>query len=278
MFLVWLNPAVSMTPTGQDSDIYSIGTQTNASGDLEPVDQVEVYASAMQANTNNQTTVPVYALEPQWDPSTQQYYLPGLASICANLNTSEYNSFTCTQGDQCGCQPSDFTEILAEDAILGYGPTDNPLGADTSGATTCGQLPSTSSSSKCRYLPVPTSTGSSTQLTELLAGPSCQTCNTPVNSVTLSDSTMATQTYNESFSYGVEYSWKANLTVAGWGGGVSFKWTDNESSGQLNGHANTMNGTFSSNTVDCYEDIPIFYDTLYHTYVFWQPSGNSSCP
>lgn len=59
--------------------------------------------------------------------------------------------------------------------------------------------------------------------------------------------------------------------------GDVFSWTDSQSSGQINGYDNSMNATFSSDELDCYETIPIEYDTEYHTFVFWQPPGNSSC-
>lgn len=90
---------------------------------------------------------------------------------------------------------------------------------------------------------------------------------------------MASQSYSESSSWSVGYSWKVGITAGpSWASGNYFKWTDSESSGSINGHANTMNATFESSTVDCVNDISVFYDTVYHTFVFEQQPGDSSCP
>lgn len=276
LFLIWLNPAVSMLPDDSNGGIsYSLGTQNDPNGDPGPVDIVEVYANEMEANASGDSTVPLQWLTPQYDSATQQYDLPGLSEVCANpLPPSE-----CTQANQCGCRPADFANILARDPLLSYGSTESPLNADGSGATACGELPTPATDLDCRYLPVPAQSGSDIQLTESLVGPSCTGCNAPGNSFSLTDSNMATQTYSTSFSWGVSYSWKAGVgNIASWSAGNSFEWTNSESSGAINGHANSMSDTLKSSTVDCVQQIPIFYDTVYHTFVFQQPSGDSSCP
>jgi len=76
----------------------------------------------------------------------------------------------------------------------------------------------------------------------------------------------------------VSYSWKVDAGVASWAAGNSFKWTDSESSGPINGYANSMSDTLESSTVDCVEQIPIFYDTVYHTFVFSSPQGIAVVP
>jgi hypothetical protein len=124
-----------------------------------------------------------------------------------------------------------------------------------------------------------TTAGGGVQETELLAGPECSGCNPPVNSFTQTDSTSTTNTLSESLSSTVASSWSVTLPGnSGLQRANQFTWTDTESTGQSNGSSHSMAVTFSSNTVGCYEDIPIFMDTVFHTFVFQTPSGNSSCP
>ncbi len=276
MFLVWLNPAVSLTPTGQGSVVYSMGTQDGTNGQPEPVDQVIAYAQDMQGSNNVPNVLPA-ELEPQYDSATGNKDLPGLAAICANLNVAEYQSFTCTQTDQCGCHSSDFAGIVAQDPLINYSQTESPLNVDTSGSGTCGELPAPPSSASCRYLPVPAAQGSSLQQTESLDGPTCPTCNYPINTGSLADQYMATQTYQESVQYGVNYSWKVDYGIGSFANGNSWEWTNSESSGLINGYTNMMNYAIETTTLDCYETVNVFYDTVYHTFVFQDVSDNGQC-
>jgi hypothetical protein len=281
LFILWLNPAVQVTQEGLKGVVYSVGTQTQTTGDPSPgkseiQDQLEVFAQAMMANASGATTVPVAILEPQ---TVDGQTLPGLANICANLKTSEYLAKTCTLADQCGCAPSDFAQILAQDPLLNYSSTESPLNADSSGTTVCADPTTTS---KCRYVPVPVAAGSTTQVTELLEGPNTVGGNVPVNTFSQTDSTQTTQTLTETDSYTVTFSEKSSFMFLGTG--VSFEnadqwtWTNSESTGKINGSANEMTVTLSSSTVGCEQEIPIFEDTVYHTFVFQQPAGNTSCP
>jgi hypothetical protein len=278
LFIIWINPAVTVLQTGTTTANYSLGTQLQTTGDPDPgspeiQDQIEVFAQAMQANAQGVTTVPLEALVPQVvDGQT----LPGLASICANPT---YYPNSCTQANQCGCVPSDFATILAEDPLLKYSSTESPLNADTSGAAAC---TNPKASASCRYVPIMVANGSDTQVTELLSGPDDPGGNIPVNTFVQTDSTQTAQTYSQSYAYTVNYSWEQMWKPLGTGlsirSATQFTWTDNETTGAINGTANSMTVTLSSSTVDCYEDIPIFEDTVYHTFVFQQPAGNTSCP
>lgn len=280
MFLVWMNPAVAMAQSGSSSVIYSMGTQNAPNGKPGPVDTVTVYANQMQGSNGN-SNLQFFQLNPQYDAATGHLDLPGLASICANLNTSEYNSKNCTQSDQCGCKSSDFSTILGQDPLLAYGPTDNPLNADTSGSGTCGQLPSPPQSARCRYLPLADQYGY--QQTATLQGPPCPTCNIPPNGGFFSDQYLTAQEYSEGSEYDVSESWALNspLSNAGllssWGDGTYWKWSNTESSGKINGYANTMNYTIETDTVNCYETVGVFYDTIYHTYVFQDLQDDGLC-
>jgi hypothetical protein len=270
LIVVWLNPAVQLATTATNTSIFGLGTQLQSSGTAEAIDTVEVTAETMMANASGATTVPVAILEPQsYDGQT----LPGLGSICANHS---YYPNSCTLANQCGCVPSDFTNILAADPLVNYSESENPLSLDTSGVTAC---TNPSSSAKCRYVPIMTTNNGSTQVSELLAGPECSGCNIPSNMFSQTDSTQTTQTLSEAFTETVSYGW--SVTLPGNSGLKStnqFSWTQSESTGAINGTSHTMSVTLSSATVGCYEDIPIFMDTVFHTFVFYMPSGNTSCP
>jgi hypothetical protein len=155
--------------------------------------------------------------------------------------------------------------------LLTYSSTANPLNADTSGVAAC---TAPTSADSCRYIPANASA--------LLAGPESPGGDIPTNSFTQTDQNTLTQTYSESFSNTQGFSWKVNLLVAG--NGPSFAnanemtWTNSESSGAINGTTNSQNVNLSSGTVDCYQEITIYEDTVFHTFVFQQPAGNNSCP
>jgi hypothetical protein len=277
LFIIWLNPAVSLLQTGDTTVEYSIGTQLLSTGEPEIQDQVEVYAQAMlpSASNNNLTTVPVEILVPQLiDGQT----LPGLANICAHPT---YYPNSCTLANQCGCIPSDFTAILNQDPLLNYTSTESPLNADTSGPTLC---TNPSSSASCRYVPIMTTNDGGVQVNQKLAGPQDPGGNNPVNGpFAQCDTTQTTQTYSESNSQTVGFAWDQSWKI-GFFGGLSLKdqqqwtWTNSESTGKINSNVHCVTVTLSSSTVGCTQEIPIFEDTVYHTFVFQQPAGNTSCP
>lgn len=270
LIIVWLNPSIELATTGTSTSIFGVGTQLQSSGAGEAVDTVEVTAETMMANGSGVTTVPVAILEPQvYDGQS----LPGLGSICANHS---YYPNSCTLANQCGCVPSDFANILAADPLVKYNQSEDPLSLDTSGSTACTNPVSTA---KCRYVPIMTTNGGSVQESELLAGPECSGCNIPSNTFSQTDSTQTDETLNEGLTETVSYGWNVKLPGdSGLGSTTSFSWTQSESTGASDGSSHQMTVTLSSNTVGCYEEIPIFMDTVYHTFVFYMPAGNNSCP
>ena len=279
LFIIWLNPAVLITQTGDRSGTFSMGTKLQGPGDPSPgqpqaQDQVEVFAQSMMANAQGVTTVPVEILKPQiFNGQT----LPGLANVCANLITGYPGS--CTQANQCGCVPSDFTPILNLDPLLNFTSTQSPLNADISGAAACANP---TSSSNCRYVPVTVAPGSSVQVNELLAGPQQVGGNIPVNTFTQTDSNQTTLTETDTVAdtvgMTIEHVFKPLVGNFGLRNQTQWTWTHSQSTGVINGRAHTMSVTLSSSTVDCSEQIPIFEDTVYHTFVFQQPAANPSCP
>jgi hypothetical protein len=165
--------------------------------------------------------------------------------------------------------------ILALDPLLNYSGTDNPMNADVSGATACA-VPTTADD--CRYVPVPSSKGSTLQEIQTLAGPSTQGGNYSCDNFAQSDNTTTTQTLGGSTGYSVGVSFKESTLFFSLTESNTMTWVDSESTGTSSGSGNTQSINLCSATVGCGEDIAIYEDTVYHTFVFQQPTGNNSCP
>jgi hypothetical protein len=276
LFIVWLNPAVSMTQIGPGFFNYSTGTQPQVAGDPNPgqpqeLDQVEVFAQVMLPNAQGVTTVPASILNQTTNLSGQ--VLAGLGHICAK---APFYPLSCTLANQCGCVPSDFAGILATDPLINYTPTESPLNANVSTVSEC---TNPTSNSNCRYVPI---LSSGIIVTEQLLGPETAGGNTPINTFMQSDSTQTAITLMEGQGYSVGFSWDEQLGIPGFASSdlrsqTTFTWTNSQSIGNTNGTAHAMTISLSSSTVGCNEDIGIFEDVVYHTYVFQQPSG-TSCP
>jgi hypothetical protein len=58
---------------------------------------------------------------------------------------------------------------------------------------------------------------------------------------------------------------------------ATWTWTENQSVGNTYGTANSMALTLKSTTATCDENVSIFEDTEYHTFVFQIPTGNLGC-
>jgi hypothetical protein len=254
------------------------------------------------------TTIPVAILVPQAisQDSGTNAYLPGLGAICAKntLYTQHLaanlagnpNPMICTQANQCGCTPADFAGVLRTDPLLNYNSstytanpydgTVSPLQVDSlptssgagSGPTTCG-LNTVPATANCRYVVVPypgtntseTSSESAAPLTANLEG------GIDSSAVTYSDSTTTAETLGGSTSNSL------SDTV---GGGILFDslrvqdtwtWTDTESVGNSYGTANSMSVTLKSSTTACDETASFYEDTIFHTFAFQVPAGNTAC-
>jgi hypothetical protein len=305
LFLVWLNPELTVFGNESDPAGYNVGVQPLANGTTPSPDIVEVYASAMEANPANvalgtlagASTVPQSLLNQISTPSGQ--YVPGLASICKNLIRSEYAAGTCTLVDQCGCTPADFLPILQTDPLLFYnGPTNpiapypataSPLAANTSSETVCGTLPVTVGSN-CRYVPVPAGLEepeSSQQEGVTLEGPQTPGGNNPTNTFQQGENTQTTYTLGGQNQTTVGQSFNVTYGITGkggvngslnWGLGKTMTWTDSQSVGTATGSGVSLSVTLSSSTLDCAQsnNVGVFEDTIYHTFVFQQPPADPS--
>lgn len=282
LFLIWLNPLVSVLGTPGVSPTptsYSVSVMPTANGETPLPDIAEITAVVMEPNAAGVTTVPATWLNQQYNEATGQY-TPGLAAICKNLKTAEYNAGTCTLADQCGCAASDFAPILQQDLLLYSNGTSNaispyagyasPLTADISGETTCGTIP-TPAGSNCRYVPVPSAVGSTIQEVATLAGPECVGCNNTPNTFQQGDNQSTTRTQGSQTTESVSYSAKAGNNEFSMTATDTWTWTQSQSVGLISGNGYTASVTFNSGTVECGQDIPIYEDTVYHTFVFQQP-------
>ncbi len=319
LFLIWLNPM--LTAFGDESALgpvgYSVGVQPLANGTTPPPDIVEVYATAMEANSAGKTTVPESILNQSETTGLSPQYVPGLASICKNFIKTEYAARTCTLADQCGCTPGDFLPILQTDALLFYNGSANPvspypgtaspLAANTSSEEVCGNLPVTAGSN-CRYVPVPAEVGSTQQVGVTLEGPNTLGGNNPTNTFQQGENTQTTHTLGGQNQTTISDSVSVSLGVATgpctggtgfngcssipnqpnpkslgtgtgqWGIDGTMTWTDSQSVGTASGSGVNLSVTLSSSTVGCAQEnnIGVFEDTVYHTFVFQQPPNDPS--
>ncbi len=286
--LVWLNPQVSVETINDVPASYSVASQPSSSGQIQPPDIIYIAAGTLLANASGHTTVDPRLLDPQVFPSEidgTEVTLSGLAAVCKQVNLQEYQNSACTLGDQCGCQASDFTGIVAQDPLLNYAGTGNPypgtvspLEADASGAINC---ESPTPTDDCRYVPVPQTSGSSQIEYQALQGPQCSTCNNYPNTYTQTDATTMTQTLGgmNSDSVGTSVTLKGgigaevSLTISN-----TLTWQTNESTGTSSGTGNSQTVTLNSATQGCSENVNVYEDTVYHTFVFQEPTNNNSCP
>lgn len=253
-FEIWLNPEVILQSVGTKPVSWNVYSQLTTI-DGEPVhhaDILPVPAMSMMLQPPGVKTalnptgaakvsgVLYTALMPRAIGQENQVnvYQPGLGAICANQTLYQEQvaadqanpnnpAQICTQENQCGCQPSDFASIMAEDPMLNYNSktytdypesgTVPPLEADAlpttsgprSGETVCGydqpagyRIPS---GSNCRYVIVPQE-GTNVPIIQPLDGEQ------PL-SYTQSDSTLSTFTTQSGNSYNVGVSREAGLLL-----------------------------------------------------------------
>jgi hypothetical protein len=293
-FIIWLNPQVTVQWSGA-AHSYSTASQPTSGVSALVADMTPpIPAAAMEATppgTTGLTTVPVAYLIPQAiasDVDGVNSYMPGLGAICKNstlykeqlASASPSTPTACTQANQCGCLPSDFVTILQTDPLLNYNGTtltatpyagtESPLELDASGASMCAENP-VLASADCRYEIVPIDKGSTTPTFETLSGSAGIT-------FTQSDATITTETIGGSKSTNVGLSFSGGPIFASLKTALTWTWTDSESTGNSTSEGNSMSVTFKTSDTDCEENVNIYEDTVYHTYAFQVPTGNTSCP
>lgn len=301
---------------GQIPVSYTVYPQATAGLSTPEADIIPVVASSMEPSPAGSpvtilnpsgaagvTTVPLGDLDPQPIGSNPVAYLPGLASICAANSASNPNSLyqqqlaadvalastnlatpeICTQANQCGCTPKDFATILGLDPMLGYNSamqtatpylgTTDPMQLDGSGASVCGEgqpagyvIPA---GSDCRFVMVPYS-GTNTPQDLTLNGAES-------SNYLLSDATSTTLTTGSSSAYDIGFNFHYGILGANGGIQDTWTWTDTQSTGTASGGTNQMTTTLKTSNADCVENnIELYEDTVYHTFLFREPGGGGS--
>ncbi len=288
-FEIWLNPQVTVVSNNSIPISYSVDAQPTPGYSSTVADVLGVPAISMEPVPGS-----ISASHPSGISSVDQsflnqrpiatpngnVYLPGLASICKNLILAEYQAGSCTTADQCGCTPADFAPILVQDALLNYDPNTNtanpyagtidPTSLDVAGQATCTQSSSIPANADCRYVIVPAQKGNTAPQFEPLSGSQALT-------YTQSDATTATFTEGSSVSNSVGVSFDVGFLWASLKTQDTWTWTDTESTSTSSGQGNSMSLTLKTSTPGCLENVNLFEDTLYHTFVFQIPTGNLGC-
>lgn len=163
--------------------------------------------------------------------------LPGLSTLCAQP----------TQ-----CTANDFANIVQLDSLLTVVSTETPSAVD-----------------KVRFVYIGNAQ---------LQGPECSFCDQVVTAYWYTDSGLSSNN-TETFSYTValrastQTSGSFTLPLAE---SDSFTWSNLTSLGSATG-LHQSQAILESSVLDCYENLAIFEDTLFHTFLFQQPTGNTGC-
>jgi len=318
IFLVFLNPEVQIHSVGGNPINYGVLIPPPINGQDSIVDILPVSANVMEANSAGVTTVPLSVLVPQnLEPSNPSELWPGLGAICANNAIYKQQIIDdeqavlngtippedCTLTNQCGCTPNDFLPILQMDPLLFYNgmnkpPTAypgyvSPLTANTNNGTAsdadCDVLPLGSNLSNnlemsCRYVPVANGISPTTDYTQKtvgLSGPEYPGDSNAPNTFQQGDMTQSTITMGGQTQESVAFGFTEKAPGFSFTNNNSFTWTQSQSVRIANSTTDTMNVSLNSQTVGCEQSISIWEDTVFHTFVFTQPSpseeSNSFC-
>jgi len=242
-FLIWLNPVLVVTPTSSNTANYTLRTPIDSNGQAEPMDIININAVDLE----NPASIPLDVLNPQTRDNVGG--LPGLANVCANPVPQ------CTSAP-CGCTTSDFTSILATDPMVSVSLQNTlPDQVDPN-----------------RYVFVNS---------QVLQGPECSGCDPLRNSFTESDSQSTSATETQTYSYSIGSTHSAGFSFLG--AGLTIKqdktltWSHAMSTGTSNGTSHTASITLGTTDVGCYENVNIYEDTVYHTFVLAPPVASAGC-
>ncbi len=296
MFVVWLNPEITTTtysdystPVSYKTGMVPVGNITTPDADIIVVPAANLMPlpnSMTPSNPFGTSTVPNSKILPSVHIGADgtQYSEPGLGVLCKNLNLSEYNSH-CSLTDQCGCTPADFAQIVVQDPLLRYNAStltpnpvlesDSPLVVDGSGVDTCGGTVTNNKvtvpqGSDCRFVIVPQASGSNAPLNIPLDGQSTNTA-----SQTYTGSNILTS--GSSFSYNVGLATQVGGIGAAMKNQQTWTWQDFQNTAVSQGASNSVQILLKTSTYDCFANIAVYEDTIYHTFAFQFPTGATGC-
>jgi hypothetical protein len=242
-FLLWLNPAVVVTPTSPTTANYTLRTPIGSDGQPEPMDIVNINAVDLQ----NPGLIPLDVLNPQTRNNVTG--LPGLANVCVNPVPQ------CTSAP-CGCTTNDFTDILATDPLISV--------------SLQNMLPDQVDSNRFAFV-----------TSQVLEGPECSGCDPLRNSFTVNDSQSSSTTKGTTYSKSVGLTVQSGLSLLGSGMTLrntgTLTWTHTMSTGTSNGTSHAANVTLGTTDVGCFETVNIYEDTVYHTFALAPPVASSGC-
>jgi hypothetical protein len=304
MFLIWTNPEVIVTGYSGTPSSFTLTNAPIPNFSNSEAVVIRVPAQYMEANASGASTVPVQTLEPiEGGPSGEEYFMPGLASICANqtlyqeqlqydiANPTKANGQNggtqyCTLANQCGCTPADFSQILQMDLLLNYNPkthqpysttptgyagNTDPRTLDKSGKTTCSEevIPQ---NSDCRYVAVCENGACSSPYAPIMQGGS------PVD-YTQTDANTAQFTTSASYGEDTSITNSAGFFFFNFQIKNTWFWTDTESTTYTSTNFNQMQLNLATSLLTCTEPVSIYEDTLFHTFAFSVPDDwQTVCP
>lgn len=319
-FAIWLNPLVMVQSRGDERACYSVGAQSpnakDVQGTIADIMVVPAYvmeaaqpgiATPNPAGEAGVSTVPVTLLTPQvlTGEGGTRTFMPGLGAICSNnelyrqqlaadMVDLEDPPEICTQDNQCGCTPADFSGILETDPLLNYNSavysarpypeTMTPLQVDSqstssgpgSGPEVCG-MDTVPSSANCRYVVVPRSLANTEETPQPAVPTQVKLTYQQESPIVVNDSTVAAKKLagtTDEVVPGVtgDGPLLSDLSTPG-----NWTWTDLETVGNPSHAVNTMTLTLVTSTRDCHQEVNVYEDTVYHTFAFQVPDENASC-
>lgn len=281
---IWTNPQVTIgnftnnlvggTVTGQTLGNAQYDPTTGrpvANAPDNAMSMVTVSISELQ----NPATIPAGALVSQ---TLNGAVVPGLLKFCANRIPESQCTVQRAAQDGCGCQPSDFIPIIQTDpffdpAVLVH--TSNPGVADVNA-----QDPD-----NARFVPVVDTSGNPLLLT--LAGPGSGSTSTQTE--TIVDTSNASQTFANTVTkqVGITFSFSANTPSDQQTPGAfkfnasnnTISWSETKSVGNTSSHSHSQTVTLGTSTAQCFENIAVYEDTVFHTFTFQSTSNlQNPCP
>lgn len=170
---------------------------------------------------------------------------PALTNICANPSQ---------------CTVNDFQGILNEDPLISAPSSEAP-----------------SSINSNRYVYV-----NPTQAV-VLQGSGCSGCGNITHSYQIDDSKTLGQSNGKTDSYSTGTTSEDGFNIPFLGIGLTFKQQNTITisnmvvTGSFNGQTHSATAVLGSGIYNCYEDIDVYEDTVYHTFVLFPPNPSSDC-